>query len=284
MVLGVVDIGTNTTRLLVAEVEAEKLRPLLQRRHFIAPREAAIDEVARLVEREANAARAAGAEELIAVGTAAIRRLPEARRLARLCERLGIGGLRVLSEADEARFAFLGATRSEPGELPDAVAVADVGGGSTELVVGSPREGPGWWASRPLGSRALTERALHSDPPTGEQLAAARNAAARRLARVEPPPCELALAVGGCAASLGRLSGGSLDRGSIGELFELLLEDDSVTVGNRLGIAPQRVRLLPAALAVYEAICELVPEPLRIARGGIREGLLLDRAHERAAL
>ena len=75
-----------------------------------------------------------------------------------------------------------------------------------------------------------------------------------------------------------------VDRGSIGELFELLLEDDSVTVGNRLGIAPQRVRLLPAALAVYEAICELVPEPLRMARGGIREGLLLGRARERAAL
>jgi exopolyphosphatase / guanosine-5'-triphosphate,3'-diphosphate pyrophosphatase len=123
-----------------------------------------------------------------------------------------------------------------------------------------------------------------SDPPSREQLAAARNGAARRLAGVEPPPSELALAVGGCAASLSRLSGGSLDRRSIGELFERLLEDHSETVGNRLGVAPQRVRLLPAALAVYEAICELVPEPLRMARGGIREGLLLGRARERAAL
>jgi exopolyphosphatase/guanosine-5'-triphosphate,3'-diphosphate pyrophosphatase len=78
VVIGVVDIGTNTTRLLVAEIESDELRPLLQRRHFIAPGRAAIEEVARIVEREAEAARAAGAEELIVIGTAAIRRLPDA--------------------------------------------------------------------------------------------------------------------------------------------------------------------------------------------------------------
>lgn len=283
LIVGVIDIGTNTTRLLVAEVDGGDLRPLLQRRHFIAPGADPAEALIDLLEREAAAARQTGAEQPIVVGTASLRRLPDARRLARACERVGAGGLRILSEAEEAELAFLGATACEPRELPDSVAVADVGGGSTELIVGSPGGGPEWWASRPVGSRNLTERALLSDPPDRDQLAAARNAVARRLAGVEPPACAAALAVGGGAASLRRLCGDLLDRPAIAATIDRLLEADSETVGERLGVAPRRVRLLPAALVVLEAICELVPEPVRIARGGVREGLALAHARERAA-
>ena len=283
MVIGAIDIGTNTTRLLVAEVGEGPPRPLLQRRHFLAPRSEGIEGLVELVAREADAARAAGATEVLVVGTAPLRRLPQARRLVLACERIGVGRLRILSESEEASLAFLGATGTAPAALPQSVCVVDVGGGSTELVVGSPGSEPSWWASRPVGSRNLTERALLSDPPHADQLAAARNAVARRLARVEPPAADLALTVGGGSTSLRLLSGGTLDRPSIERLLAEVTGADSAAVGERLGLAPQRVRLLPAALLIFEAVCDLVPEPLRIAHGGVREGLLIAHARARAA-
>ena len=128
-----------------------------------------------------------------------------------------------------------------------------------------------------MGSRRLTERALLSDPPTRDQLAAARNAAARRFVGVEPPATELALAVGGGATSLRRISGGSLDRTVIGELLERLRSAPSAGARRpssgwlRSGCGCCRRRS-----PILEAVCELVPEPLRIAHGGAREGLALE--------
>jgi exopolyphosphatase / guanosine-5'-triphosphate,3'-diphosphate pyrophosphatase len=281
VVIGVIDIGTNTTRLLVAEVSDGRLRPKLERRHFLsAVSEEEAAALPGLVEREAAIARESGAQALISAGTAGLRGTGAARGLDRVCARVGAGGLRILSPGEEAELAFLGATSCEPSELPESVAVVDVGGGSTEIAVGTPGESPGWWASRPVGSHRLTQRALRSDPPTRDQVAAARNAAARRFVGVEPPDCELALAVGGGSTSLRRISGGEIDRAVIGVLLERLVSTPSEELGAELGIAPQRVRLLPAALAVLEAVCELLPEPLRIARGGVREGLALDRSRQ----
>jgi exopolyphosphatase/guanosine-5'-triphosphate,3'-diphosphate pyrophosphatase len=283
VVIGVIDIGTNTTRLLVAEVSEGRLRPRLERRHFLsAVSEEGAAALPGLLEREASIAREAGAETLLSAGTAALRGSRAGRTLGRVCARIGAGDLRILSQGEEAALAFLGATGCEPGELPESVAVVDVGGGSTEVAVGVPGERPDWWASRPVGSRRLTERALHSDPPTRDQLAAARNAAARRFVGVEPPRSELALAVGGGTTSLRRISGGTLDRALIGELLERLLSAPSDALAADLGLAPERVRLLPAALAVLEAVCELLPEPLRIAHGGVREGLALERGRQHA--
>ena len=283
VVIGVIDIGTNTTRLLVAEVRDGRLRPKLERRHFLsALSEEEAGALPGLVEREAAIARESGAEALISAATEGLRGTRVARGLDQACARIGAGGLRILSPGEEAALAFLGATSCEPAELPQSVAVVDVGGGSTEVAVGTPGQPPGWWASRPVGSHGLTERALRSDPPTRDQMAAARNAAARRFVGVEPPDCELALAVGGGATSLRRISGGAIDRAVISELLERLGSAPSEELGAELGIAPQRVRLLPAALAVLEAVCELLPEPLRIARGGVREGLALERSRQEA--
>jgi len=281
LVVGVIDIGTNTTRLLVAEVEGESVHPLLQHRHFATPAGAGARALSHLVEREAETAREAGAEVVHAVGTASLRGSPEARRLDRACRRMGAGGLRILTEAEEARLAFAGALAGEQGEVHGRVAVIDVGGGSTEIAAGG-ADGVEWWASRPVGSRRLTERALLSDPPQPSQLAAARNAVSRRFAGVEPPACDLALAVGGGAASLRRLCGDRLDRRTLTAALERLCAAPSAELAAELDLDARRVRLLPAALIVFEQLCELVPEPLRIARGGMREGLALALA-ERAA-
>ncbi len=279
LLVAVIDIGTNTTRLLVAEVEGDRVRTRLERRHFISLGAQGPRPMAELIGREVAVARRAGVPNPMVVGTAALRRSPELRRLGRACERAGIGPLRVLGENEEAELAFLGATAGQPQELPQSVAVIDVGGGSTEIVAGAPGRHPDWWASRPVGSQNLTERALLSDPPSADQLAAARNAAARRLAGIETPPCEIALVAGGLAPCAGSAAAPSAGRAS-GRSSTACSPTAASGSGERLGLAPRRARLLPAALVVLEAICELVPEPLRIAPGGVREGLAISLAHD----
>jgi exopolyphosphatase/guanosine-5'-triphosphate,3'-diphosphate pyrophosphatase len=284
VVIGVIDIGTNTTRLLVAEIEGERLRPLIERRHFASPGStdpAPAPQLAALIESEAEQARQAGADELLVAGTAALRAAGVSAELQRACSRAGVAEPRVLSEREEAELAFLGATISEG--APGLIAVADVGGGSTQLAVGSAGEEPLWWASRPLGSRILAGEALVSDPPTEDQLARGRSLAAAMLDDFEPPRCDTALAVSGGAASLRRICGEELDRATVERTLERLLASPSAQVAGELDLAPERVRLIPAALLILEAVGKLLGTELRIAHGGMREGLVLARARGLAA-
>ena len=278
-----IDIGTNTTRLLVAEVAGGAVFPLLERRHFATPAGSGARVLAELVEREAAAARRAGAETVHVAGTASLRGSPEVRRLDRSAQAAGAGGLRILSEAEEARLAFAGAVAAEPVALPERVAVIDVGGGSTEVAVGTPAGGVEWWASRPVGSRRLTERAFRGDPPSRPQLAAAGNDVRRRFGAIHPPDCELALAVGGGTASLRQLCGPLIDRDGVVAALDRVCAGPADEVAENLGLDARRVRLLPAALVVLGALCELLPAPFRIAHGGMREGLALQLAGSPAA-
>ncbi|HKG35982.1 MAG TPA: hypothetical protein VKA89_06045 [Solirubrobacterales bacterium] len=275
--IGVIDIGTNTTRLLVADVEGESLRPVAERRQFVSPTRGTEPALAALVEAEARRARAEGAEELVVAGTGSLRQYAELRRLERACRRSGAGPLRILSAGEEARLAFSGATagRDDAGPL----AVVDVGGGSTEVAIGSPGGDPGWWASRPVGSRVLIERVRPSDPPAANHISAMRAAVARRLANLEPSGLpEATLAVGGGAASLRLLCGPRAGPGELGAALRAVTEGPAKRVAEQTGIAPERVRLLPAALVVLEGLCELLPVPFEIGSGGVREGLALSRA------
>ena len=152
MVIGVIDIGTNTTRLLVAEVSGGHLRTKLERRHFLSPfSEEGARALPSLLEREAAIARDSGAETMLSAATAALRGPGAAQGLGRICARVGAGRLRILTPGEEAALTFLGATSCEPGELPDSVSVVDVGGGSTEVAVGTPGGPPAWWARRSRG-------------------------------------------------------------------------------------------------------------------------------------
>lgn len=283
MVIGVIDIGTNTTRLLVAEVEGGSLEPLLERRHFASPdseRQALGERLGALVEAEARQARELGARELVVVGTAALRDGAD-EGLRRACRSAADEELRVLSEREEAELAFLGATAGETSA--GEVAVADVGGGSTQLAVGKGGGRPSWWVSRRLGSRILTQEAFGSDPPTEAELRRGGSMAAAMLDGLRPPPFEQALAVSGGAASLRRLCGETLDGETVRGTLDVLTAAPAEEKGIELGLAPERVRLMPAALLILAAIGELLGTGLRIARGGMREGLALVRAEELAA-
>ena len=101
------------------------------------------------------------------------------------------------------------------GPLPGRVAVVDVGGGSTEIAVGTLDGGVEWAASFPFGSGFLADAYLGCDPPSASQMEDVRAHAARALAGIDPGPIDVAVAVGGSAASLRRLVGEALDADSL---------------------------------------------------------------------
>ena len=98
------------------------------------------------------------------------------------------------------------------------------------------------------------------------------------LKHASPPPVDAAVAVGGSAASLRRLVGDVLDRHSLARALSVLTSGPATDVAARFELDPQRVRLMPAGLLALEAAGQALDKPLQIARGGLREGVLLDLA------
>jgi exopolyphosphatase / guanosine-5'-triphosphate,3'-diphosphate pyrophosphatase len=281
MVCACVDIGTNTTRVLVADVKDGRLTEVLQQRVFtrigtgpVLPPEK-IAEVARVVATQVELARSAGAERMRVVATAAIRAAVNRDEfLAGMTVEVEI-----LDESEEARLAFLGATRTLGRELPGVVAVVDVGGGSTEIAVGTVNDGMTWSSSFLVGSGALADHYLRSDPPTIEELRAVRSHACDVLETRDVPPTESAVAVGGSAASLRRLVGDVLRPQSLERALGVLSAAPAAEVAARLSLDAQRVRLLPAGILILDAASQRLGRPLQIGRGGLREGLVLDMGH-----
>jgi exopolyphosphatase/guanosine-5'-triphosphate,3'-diphosphate pyrophosphatase len=280
MVCACVDIGTNTTRVLVADVKDGRLTEVLQHRAFTRigmrpeiPR-AKIDEVSRVVAEQGALARRAGAQGVRVVATAAIRTAVNRDEF--------LAGMRssveILDGAEEARLAFLGATMTLGCELPGDVGVVDVGGGSTEIAVGTVEGGVRWSASFLVGSGVLADRYLQSDPPSLHQLRAARDHAFDVLATRAFPATDCAVAVGGSAASLRTVVGDALDPRSLKRALNALCGGPCTEVAERYGLDAERVRLLPAGILVLDAAAQRLRRPLQIGRGGLREGILLDMA------
>jgi exopolyphosphatase/guanosine-5'-triphosphate,3'-diphosphate pyrophosphatase len=189
-----VDIGTNSTRLLIAEGDRELVRESIVTRLGEgvdrtgrlgdAPQERVL-EVLRGFRKQIGDARAA------AVMTSAVRDAANGERFARrVHDALGFPA-RILSGDEEARLTFTGATAHRHDD-PDPILVIDIGGGSTELVLGA-RGAVSWHVSTQIGVVRHSERHLHTDPPTRNELAALR-------ADVElptHPPATRAIAVAG---------------------------------------------------------------------------------------
>jgi exopolyphosphatase/guanosine-5'-triphosphate,3'-diphosphate pyrophosphatase len=184
----------------------------------------------------------------------------------------------ILDGREEARLAFLGATRTLGQPLDGTVGVVDVGGGSTELAVGTVSEGATWSESFRVGSGLLTDAYRRSDPPSAADLHAMREHAHGVFEGLELPAVDAAVAVGGSAASLRRLVGAVLDPESLQRAMRVLSGDASDEVARTFAIDRERVTLMPAGLIVLDAASHALGRPLQIGRGGIREGILLELA------
>jgi exopolyphosphatase/guanosine-5'-triphosphate,3'-diphosphate pyrophosphatase len=281
-----IDIGSNTTRLLVADAANGRLRELVTQRAFTRVGRSLlaggsisaekIAEMAEVVRTQSAVAREVGAERVVAVATAAIRNASNRDDLVAAMEGAGGMPLTVLTSEEEARLSFVGATRTMAQPAAGTVAVLDVGGGSSEIAVGAPDGRMAWSASFLIGSGFLADSYLRSDPPSVEELENVRRHVAGTFEGLEPPPAETAVAVGGTATSLRRMVGAELSHETLERGIRVLSSTTIAEIAERFELDPERVRLLPAGILVLEAMSDALRLPVRIARGGLREGVLLE--------
>ena len=188
-----IDLGTNSTRLLVADVDNGRIHEL-ERETRVTRLGEGVDERRRLlplpVARTRNVLsdyrqglEAQGAERTLAVATSAVRDAENGEAFLGEIEWSYGFATRLLTGDEEAVMTFRGVTAERT--LAAGTVIVDIGGGSTELVFGGP-DGVGWHQSLDIGSVRLTERHLHSDPPTSAELEACAEAVRALLAKRVP--------------------------------------------------------------------------------------------------
>lgn len=280
---GVIDVGSNTVRLLVAAPSRRGLNTILsERTHLGLGADVELDgllserkmlHAAELAGRYAALARSSGAERLEVLVTAPGRQGRNAGFLHRVLGESSGAPVRQLSAEDEGRLAYAGAVAACR-SVPESVAVCDVGGGSTQLMVGPPSE-PVWLRSLDLGSLRLTERLIQSDPPQPGALSATARAVRDAFAGIVAPVPRLGLATGGTARALRKIVGRQLDERELLTALRLLSIEPSAAVACTYGIPAERARTLPAGAIILLEARRRLGVRLEVARGGVREGAVL---------
>jgi exopolyphosphatase/guanosine-5'-triphosphate,3'-diphosphate pyrophosphatase len=287
MRVAVIDVGSNTVRLLVAAVRgAARIEPIADEKAFLwlgaelaqhgelAPAKQA--ELAGTVRAFARIARDHDVARLETIVTAPGRGRGAESLLGTLQQWTG-APVRVLSAAEEGRLAWEGAV-ARADELPEVVGVADVGGGSTELVVGTPLAGVAWVCSLEIGSLRLTESFFRSDPPSASAVARARDAAREALSTIDPPIPDSVFATGGSARTAAKMLGRRYDASALDEAIVTLTRRSSVQAATAHGLHAERARTIAAGAIILAEIARLLERPLERARGGLREGAALSLA------
>ena len=293
MLVAVLDVGSNTMRLLVAEAGPEgELEPVTTEKAYLglggeiartgALSAESVASAANACRRFAERARAEGAERAEVIVTAPGRQGAGATTLLAALRSATRLPVRVLTADEEGRLAFDGAV-SRATALPVSVGMVDVGGGSTEVVVGNRRSGARWVGSVDLGSLRLARLALDGDPPSKRELAAARAMVQKALSSLSPPRPEGALAVGGSARALAKLVGRTFDADAAETVIERLARRRSAKIARSVGIDERRAETLLAGTLLLAESSRMLGRPLTLARGGLREGAALALAGEGAA-
>jgi exopolyphosphatase / guanosine-5'-triphosphate,3'-diphosphate pyrophosphatase len=299
--IAVIDMGTNSTRLLVAEVEAGRVAEL-ERRSVVTRLGEGVDSSGRLADHAVQRVLDVlaeyseligrhGAEDVVAVATSAVRDSANGDEfLATLHDRFGLEA-RTLNGDEEARLTFLGATAARPGDA--TTLVIDIGGGSTELVIGRPGAEPGFHHSTQAGSVRQTERHLHDDPPAADQLDALRrevrgivDAAVPRELRTG---VEVGVAVAGTATQLAsvelglepyeptRVDGYRLELSACERLLDRLGALPLAKRREIRGLHPDRAPTIVAGAAIMlEAAAAFGLRAVEIAVADILHGAALD--------
>src|SRR5262245_15433389 len=289
--VGVVDLGTNSTRLLVADVDGNLVHEL-ERRLVITRLGEGVDErrvlLPTAVARARNALtdyrrilEAAGAERTLAVATSAVRDAENGEAFLGEIEWSYGFDTRLLSGDEEARLTYRGVANG--GALEPGALVLDVGGGSTELVLAD------WHVSLDLGCVRLTERFLRSDPPAAAELAACREHI-RSLLPGEPEPTR-AIGVAGTVTTLAVLSlgleeedpglvhGQRLSAGWVEAEAERLAAEPVARLRELRGMNPDRAPVIVAgALVVAETLGRYGLAELEVSEHDLMHGAALEAA------
>ena len=283
-----IDVGSNTTRLLVAELRGGELRELASQRAFTRLGKSVLDEgrltvdkiaeTAAVVAAQAQIARDLGVLAIDVVGTAVVRAAPNRAELEAAVQAAAGVPMRVVSAEEEARLAFEGVVGTLRGPVEGRLVVVDVGGWSTEVVLGTRAAGVAWTESFRLGSGLLADVYFHSDPPSRRELAAVTAHVSEVLAPLEVPRPDRAVAVGGSATSVRRIVGRALSRRALERSLELLSRSTFREVAARIDLHPERVRLMPAGIAIMHELSRRLDVELELGNGGLREGVVLELA------
>jgi len=307
----VLDIGTNSTRLLVADVREGKVHELT-RDSRVTRLGAGVDRSGRLAEDamervlavldeysaaiDAHAAR----EAAVAILTSAVRDAANGPDFVRMITaRYGLDA-RTLSGDEEARLTFAGATSARDPADRSSTLVIDVGGGSTEMVVGAAGQGAAFHVSTQAGVVRQSERHIASDPPDPRELEALAAEVAALFARAVPEgtrrSAQSAIAVAGTATSLAaiaqelepyrpdRVDGYVLE---LGECELLLTRLAGLTDAERRalkGLHPDRAPTIVAGVIILlEALRCFGLERMQVSERDILHGVALARAAAAAA-
>jgi exopolyphosphatase / guanosine-5'-triphosphate,3'-diphosphate pyrophosphatase len=286
MLCAAIDIGSNTTRVLVAEPVEGQLKKVMEQRAYTRINKALdrggaimpekIEEVRDVVSTQVRLAKELGAKEIRAVATAAVR---EASNGEAAAEAIGAAAgvpVEVLSDEEEGRLSFIGATKTLGHPVNGRVGVVDVGGGSTEVILGTVPGGATEVRSWRVGSGVLADELISSDPPSAAEIRKVRDRIDDLFEGVEIEHPTQAVAVGGSATSLRRLVGAVLEYETLERGVRVLCGDPAAEVARRFELDPERVRILATGVLLLEKISALLGQPLQIGKGGLREGVVLD--------
>jgi len=302
--VAVVDLGTNTTRLLVADVSHGAVAEL-DRRTTITRLGEGVDATGRLgepaIERVSKALaeyRAVidelGATNTVAVATSAVRDASNGDDFRSHVKREFDIDVRIISGDEEARLTFLGATGARPATSEPAM-VLDIGGGSTEFVVGVPGSEPDFHVSTQAGAVRQTERHLADDPPTQEQIS--DMALELQLTIEQAVPVELrertsfGIAVAGTATSMAaieqeldpydaeRVHGFKLELGACERILAMLAGQTVEQRRDVTGLHPDRAPTIVAgAVILIEAMRAFSLEWMETSEADILHGAALTAA------
>ena len=274
MRIGVIDVGSNTTRLLVASAEPEGLDPLETQKVRLSlgeeiERHGAVSAVhvaaaAKAVRGMAAAARRKRVASLEVFLTAPGRQAANSDKLVGALSRAAGVQARVLTTEEEGTLAYRGAILTADVTLPSRIAVCDIGGASTEIAIGHPGSDPEWVESVDLGSVRLTARAADM-----------RFEAVDAFAHLDPPTVEAALAVGGSARAARRLVGAELGETELAEALRIVETTSPREVARRYGVDRARAEILPAGVILLAEVRRRLGVALHVCGGGIREGAVL---------
>jgi len=295
-----IDIGTNTILLLIAELFKGKVNPLVDvetiarlgegvQKNGILSREA-MTRGFQTLSQYMQRCRSMDVEKVFAVGTSALREAANTSDfLNRVKEQLDLT-INVISGEEEALFSFLSVARDQGASEQRPTLVVDVGGGSTEFILGKGHR-VDTWTSLPLGAVRMTEQFLHSDPVSDKEWRKMEKAIRERLSEIPraEDPVNM-VAVGGTATTLASVEQGlktfdfeKIHRSCLTAeaLRNQLLLYRSKTIQERKnlpGLAPARADVIPAGAAILAlAMEELRCPSLLVSCHGVRYGVLYKR-------
>jgi exopolyphosphatase / guanosine-5'-triphosphate,3'-diphosphate pyrophosphatase len=303
MRVAVVDIGTNSTRLLIAQVEDGRVTQELERESIVtrlgqgvdtsgALADEAMERVFAVLEAYREKIDAHGVEATTAVLTSAVRDASNGAAFTEIVrERFGLDA-QTIPGAEEAALTFLGAT-SERGEAETESVVVDIGGGSTEVVVGRGSD-VSFFVSMQVGVVRQTERHITSDPPTPDELTALATEVEQIIASEVPAEVreqvQHAIAVAGTATTSAaidlaldpydaeRVHGHVMPLARLDELLARLAQMTNDDRREVVGLHPDRAPTIVAGLVVLiEVLRAFGLDEVEVSEHDILRGAALRR-------